>query len=104
MKISIENLIEQKNWLHVELIKSFTPEFMKIITDFTELDVKFMVNDIEIEPVLFTDLVNNIEKYIDKEAIKLSVKKLHSVQEKIRILHEIIEEATDKIKEDFELL
>jgi hypothetical protein len=102
MKITYDELIE-KEWLYIELMNSLPDDLIAQTSKDGFYEVKLLVNGIEIEPQLFTEIVSNIEKYIDKEAKCLLRNKFEEVDDKIFRLHELFNEATDKIKSEFNL-
>lgn len=47
--------------------------------------------------------MNNIEKYIDEQAKSLILEKLEDAENKVRNLNQLIDEFSDKIKDEFNL-
>lgn len=103
MKITFEETTSRKEWIHVELLRSLTPE---IISDAREngcYEVKLMVNDNLLEPKFLNDLIDNIAEYIDKEANKIANDKLSDALDKARKLESIVQEAADNIRSEFNI-
>lgn len=103
MRYTFDEILSEKEWLHKELINSFTNEIFSKIKEDGFIDVKLLVNGIELEPKFYEDLIKNIEKYIECEAKSYVTEKLKEVDEKARELADIIEETTNKIFEDYNL-
>lgn len=103
MKITFEELLSRKEWLHTELLHSLTGDVINKASEDQFYEVKLLVNGIELEPTFFNNLVNGIEKYVDKEANSLLEAKLEKCEFSVERLKEYIYEASYKIREEFEL-
>lgn len=103
MKIKFEEVLSNKDWIHKELMHSLTGDIIEKAKKDEFYDVKLLVNGIEIEPSLFNHIMNNVEKYINSEATALLHDKLDKVKYKIRKLEELVDEASSKITDEFEL-
>lgn len=100
MKITSEDLLSKKEWIHSELLESI--DFNKVEIS-NVYDVKLLVNGVEFEPNLFNNIMNNIEKHIISEARSLIVEKFPSINEKTRVLHELIDAAKNSIINEFDI-
>ena len=103
MKITFEEALSRKEWLHTELMNSLTGDLITQASEDRFYEVKLLVNGIELEPQLFNKIVNNIEKYIDEQAKSLVREKLEEAENKVRRLSELFDEVSYKIKDEFNL-
>jgi hypothetical protein len=103
MKITFEEALSRKEWLHTELMNSLTGDLITQASEDRFYDVKLLVNGVELEPELFNKIVNNIEKYIDEQAKSLVREKLEEAENKVRRLSELFDEVAYKIKDEFNL-
>lgn len=103
MKITFEETLSRKEWLHKELMESLTGDIITKASEDQFYDVKLLVNGVELEPTFYNKLVNNIEKYIDAEAKSLIRQKLEDAEEKSRKLSELIDVAKNSIIDEFNL-
>ena len=103
MKITFEEALSRKEWLHTELMNSLTGDLITQASEDRFYEVKLLVNGIELEPQLFNKIVNNIEKYIDEQAKSLVREKLEEAENKVRRLSELFDEVAYKIKDEFNL-
>lgn len=103
MKVTFEDLLSRKEWLHGELLNSLTVDVINQANDDKFYDVKLLVNGIELEPQFFNDIMNNVVKYIEKEAKSLVREQLEVAEQKARKLSELIDEASNQIKGEFDL-
>ena len=103
MKITFEETLSRKEWLHKELMESLTGDIIIKASKDQFYDVKLLVNGVELEPTFYNKLVNNIEKYIDAEAKSLVRQKLEAAEEKSRKLSELIDAAKNSIIDEFNL-
>ena len=103
MKITFEETLSRKEWLHKELMASLTGDIISKAREDQFYDVKLLVNGVELEPNFYNKLVNNICKYIDAEAKSLVLQKLEEVEKKSKKLSELIESAKNSIINEFNL-
>lgn len=107
MKITFDDTINKKDWLHRCLLSSLTDEAIHSGIETRSYEVKLLVNGIELEPKTLDDLLTNVEKYIDSEAKALFEKTYTEPAERLRLkmnkLEDIIKDAKDKIIEEFEI-
>jgi hypothetical protein len=103
MKITFEEVLSTKEWLHTELMNSLTGDLITKASEDGFYEVKLLVNEVEFEPQLFNKIMNNIEKYIDEQAKSLVREKLEEAENKVRKLSEIFDEAAYRIKDEFNL-
>lgn len=103
MKITFDETLSRKEWIHRELMESLTDEVISNAANDRFYEVKLLVNGIELEPNFFNDLVNNIEKYVDAEAEKLAAEKISKITERQNVLLNAIDEAIYKIKDEFDI-
>lgn len=95
MKITFEEVLSEKEWLHLELMTSLTGEVIDKARKDSFYDVKLLVNGTELEPEMFNTIVNNIDKYIENQARNLIREKLEEAENKL-------EELFDKFSHDIE--
>ena len=103
MKITFEEALSTKEWLHTELMNSLAGDLITKASEDGFYEVKLLVNGVELEPYLFNKIMNNIEKYIDEQAKSLVREKLEEAENKVRKLSEIFDEAAYRIKDEFNL-
>jgi uncharacterized protein YllA (UPF0747 family) len=103
MKITFKELLSRKEWLHTELMNSLTSDLVIKASEDQFYEVKLLVNGIDLEPQLFNSIMNNVEKYIENQAKSLITEKLEEADNKARKLSELIDEVSEKIKNDFDL-
>jgi len=103
MKVTFQEVLSRKTWLQKEMLNSLTGDIITKASEDQFYDVKLVINGVEIEPNIFNDIMNGIEKYIDAEAKEIVKIKLEKAEYKIRKLDELISEASDKIREEFDL-
>lgn len=101
MIITFEDTIQKDDWLHRCLLSSLTKEAMDSGRETKSYEVKLLVNGIELEPKVLEDLLNNVEKYIDREAAVLADRRFKEVSTKTEELQEVIEDAIEKIREKY---
>ena len=97
---------EERNWLHECLLGSLTKEAMdsglQKDGDYF-FDVKLLVNEIEVEPKLLHDLISEIYKVIERNAIRIAEEKLRDSLSRADKLSSMIDEACQKIRDEFKL-
>ena len=103
MRITFEDTNSRKEWIHTELLNSLDGDTISNASKERAYEVKLLVNGKELEPKFFNDLVNNIEKYVDKAAKQLVEDRLYEAEMKARKLEEMIKQATDDIREEFDI-
>ncbi len=107
MKITFDDTINKTDWLHRCLLGSLSTEAIDSGRLDRSYEVKLLVNGIELEPTLLNDLISNIEKYVDREALSLYERKfaeqVELMREKTNQLTDMIDEAQYKIKEQFNI-
>lgn len=103
MKITFEDILSKKQWLHKELLNSLTGEVMTKTEEDQFFDVKLLVNNIELEPQVLNKIINNIEKYIEEKAKDLINDELNEAKEKSEKLSELINGVCNEIKEEFNI-
>ncbi len=119
MKITFKELLKDfhadnisdrsdKYWLHRCIMQSATGDDIKLAKEKGDsYEVMLLINGVEREPVMLNDLIENIEKHIDREAeillrkkIKETLDKLHS---RMSTLHEIMTDAGHEIMREYGL-
>ena len=103
MIVTFEEVLSKKEWLHSELLNSLTGEMIQKAAADGFYDIKLLVNGEELEPEFFNKIMNNVEKYIIKQAKSYLVEKLEESSQKIRKLEELYTQAANKISEEFDL-
>jgi hypothetical protein len=107
MKITFDDTINKRDWLHSCLLSSLTTEAINSGIETRSYEVKLLVNGIELEPTHLNDLLTNVEKHIDNEAKTLFYKTYTEPAERLRLkmnrLEDIIKEAKDKIINEFNI-
>lgn len=103
MKITFEEILSKDEWLHSEMLNSIPLELTSQVSEDGFYDVKLLVNGQEIEPILFNKIMNNLEEYIKLEGRSLLKYKLQEADDKINRLHNILDEAKDKILDEFDI-
>jgi len=103
MRITFEDTNSRKEWIHTELLNSLDGDTIMNAREEGAYEVKLLVNGKELEPKFFNDLVNNIEKYVDKTAKQLVEDRLYEAEMKARKLEEMIKQATEDIREEFDI-
>lgn len=103
MKITFEELLSRKEWLHVELMNSLTGDIIEQASEDRFYDLKLLVNGIELEPNFYNKLINNIDKYIDEQAKSLIREKLEEAENKVRKISEMFDEIAYRLKDEFNL-
>lgn len=103
MRIEFDELASRKEWLHTELMRSLNADLITAAKNDGFFEVKLLVNGVELEPDLFNDIVNNIERYIDNQARSLVTHSLESAKMKADKLSEMIVVAISNVVEEFNL-
>lgn len=107
MKITFDDTVSAKDWLHRCLLGSLTQEAIESGMETREYEVKLLVNGIELEPKLLNDLILNVEKYIDLEALTVFNKRYEEKAETLRCeldkLEGIIKEAQENIASKYNI-
>lgn len=103
MKITFEEVLSEKEWLHKELMNSLTSDIITKAMEDRFYDVKLMINGEEVEPKLYNDIITNIDKYISEEAKLIVRDKLEEAFIKSNRLNEIINDVSEKIIDEFDL-
>jgi len=99
---------EDKNWLSREIFSSLSDskrreEITDSIKETGYVEVKLIINDIEVEPKILKDLLENIEKHIDREAKTYAETRVQEIKTKAYKLEEILDDVCDKIIIEFNL-
>lgn len=103
MKITFEQVLSESDWLQKEMLISLPFEVIDKASKDQFYDVKLLINDVEVEPKAFNDIMNKIEEYIDREARILVNEKLNEADLKVRKLVDMIETASGNIIDEFNL-
>jgi TFIIF-interacting CTD phosphatase-like protein len=103
MKISFEELLGRDKLLHHEIFRSISNEAMELGVEKKEHDVKILINGIPHEPKFLEDILNRLEVYIAREAQSKFESDLHTVATKLDRLSMIVDEAKNKIKDEFKV-
>lgn len=103
MRITFDDTVNKKDWLHRCLLSSLTAEAIDSGMPERAYEVKLLVNNLELEPHILKDLIENIEKHIDNEAKLLADNILTEALEKARKLESLVEIAGEKIREEFNI-
>ena len=103
MKITFDETLSRKEWLHRELLNSLTGDIIEKATEDRFYDVKLLVNGVELEPTIYNDLVGGIEKYVEQEARSLINEKVDGIMTELNNgvveLTEQIQELSERIKD-----
>ena len=99
MIITYEEILHDKTWLNREILQSLTQEVIDKAKEQNQYDIKLLVNGIELEPMFLTGLINNIEKYVDRQAEDIVEERLSAALNKAKDLTELIDVFSDKIRE-----
>jgi len=95
---------KKDDWLHRCVLNSMTHEIIDKGREKNDtIEIKLVMNGIEVKPTLLDELMNNIEKYIDKIAKGLAKEKLEDAMREVDQLHDIVEEACNTIREKYNL-
>ena len=98
MKISYDELFEKKHLgLYSEILSSIPKNIIDKLSDDRVLDVKLLIDDIEVDPTMLNDIIDNIDDYIKNRANKYLSDKLYEAREKIDKLNTIIDEFSETI-------
>ena len=103
MKITFQELLSDKQWLHTELLNSIPLDLVNKASKDMYYDVKLIVNGVELEPELYNKILQNVELYINDQAKQLVIEKLEDAEAKIQKLTQMLETAVENIKEEFDL-
>ena len=57
MKITFEELLSKKEWLHSELLNSLPHEIVSKASEDQFYDVKLVINGVEVEPKMYNDIM-----------------------------------------------
>jgi len=108
MKIQFKDIVRNPEWLQREILNSITTELINEGHKTGEVDVKLLINGVELEPMLLTTIFNKLEEYIDAEAKVLSDatinEKMEEAEQKLRKLTDMFDEVASKIKDEFNLI
>ena len=103
MEITTKDLIEKNTWLNSEVLQSLPIDY-SINSEYKDrLDVKLIINGTEVEASLYNDLLDNIEKHIDKQARSIILDDLEEAHDEVYKLKRAVEEAKNNIIRRFEL-
>lgn len=103
MKITFQELLSDKQWLHTELLNSIPLDLVNKASKDMYYDVKLIVNGVELEPELYNKILQNVELYINDQAKQLVIEKLEDAEAKIQKLTQMLETAVENIKEEFDI-
>jgi hypothetical protein len=84
-------------------MNSLTGECIESGREKQQYEVKLLVNGIELEPKLLEDLILNVVKHIDIEALKVADDKLKDALHDVEDLNDIIKEVSYKIRDKFDI-
>ena len=99
MKITFEEVLSKSTWLQHELLSSLTPEVFKKVGEDQFWNVKMIINDVEVEPVLFNELMTKLEDFIDGEAKKLVKEKYDAIIDQAQELESLLTTVKENIIE-----
>lgn len=98
---------EENEWLFHEVLRSLPKEVIEQAQQRREVNVQLMIDNVVVEPQLLNDLMVNINKYIDQQAdakVKVKFQELENrFQDIMEPLEEATKDATNKIKEEFNI-
>jgi len=98
---------EENEWLFHEVLRSLPKEVIEQVQQRREVNIQLMIDNVVVEPQLLNDLMININNYIDQQAeakMKDKFKELENrFQDIIKPLEEATKDATNKIKEEFNI-
>lgn len=103
MKITFQELLSDKKWLHAELLNSIPLDLVDKASKDMYYDVKLIVNGVELEPELYNKILQNVESYINDQAKQLVIEKLENAETKIQKLTQLLETTVENIKEEFDI-
>lgn len=103
MKITFDDVVNGREWIHAEMRNSLTHDLIDKAVSEQCYEVKILINGVEVEPELYNKIMNGVEKYIEIQAKELVIEKLEEADNKSRKLNDLINEACEKIKEEFKL-
>jgi len=103
MKITFEEVLSRKEWIHSELLNSLTGDIIDKAKKDGFYEVKLLVNGEELEPALFNQIMINIERFITEKAKSLIREKLEEAENKVSKLYKMVEEASNQIIDEFNL-
>lgn len=103
MKITVQELLSGKEWLHKCIMESINADVIDDARDNHDFnyDIKLVVNGHELEPVLLNNLITNVVAYIEAEALDIVNTRMQSAVDKARKLENLVQEASDKIRDEF---
>jgi hypothetical protein len=95
---------ESNFWLSKVIMNSeLKSEVIGKAKDKREFEIKLLIDNVEHDPIWINELIESIDVYIDKEAQIKANKLYQEAMRKGEILNEIIEEAKNKIAEEFNI-
>lgn len=106
MKLKIKDLLrgnENEEYLSSEIMSSLKKEAIDIGITNGEHDIKLVINGIEHDPLILKNIFENIEKYIDQKANEIIYDKKVEIDDKADFLLKIIEEASIKIADQYNI-
>lgn len=103
MRVTFEDTLSRKEWLHKELLDSLTEEVINKAREDQYYEVKLLVNGVELEPEFYNDLVNNITDHIEAQAKSMVVEKLNLAEEEAEKLYQLVKETKENIINKFGL-
>lgn len=105
MKITSQELISGNEWLYKCISDTLTVEMIDDAKDNHgfSYDIKMIVNGHECEPTLLNNLIENIVSYIEAEALDIVNTRMQFTVDKAKKLEDLVQEASDKIRDEFNL-
>lgn len=104
MRITFEETLGRKDWLHKELMASLTGDVITAAYQKQSYEVKLLVDGVELEPNLLNKLLTKVEYYIDKEAKVIFEEKytemIESLRNKFNNLEITLKDVQEKIAID----
>jgi len=94
-------------WLYHEILTSLPQDVIEQAHIRQEVNVQLMIDNVVVEPMVLNDLLTNIDKYINQQAEAKVKEKFVALEERFQDimgpLESATKEATDKIKEEFNI-
>lgn len=101
MRITFDETLLRTEWIHTEILNSIPHDILEKAAADRFYDIKILINGVEVEPVIFNNIMNDVEKYIDAQARSLITEKYQEAEDKARKLHEMVDAVTKSINDNF---
>ncbi|BBI90461.1 hypothetical protein HYO65_gp069 [Tenacibaculum phage PTm1] len=103
MKITFEELLAEKDFLHTELLQSLPPKVVEDAVEKREYDIKLVVNGVDVDPKLLNIIFEKTEIFVNERSKEIVKNKLEESEQEAEKLLDLVREAKESIIDKYNL-